>query len=264
MYYLIQENLFSESHYDQLIATMARFELQHQIVKIVPFTRDILFEPIETKNVFCFGSVKMAHIAADYGWQPGSFYNANHDYEVYLPHYQNNLLNYDSKIYKFADLFVPPGYLFFARPCADTKTFTGQVYTQESWDEFVQWSLTNGHTTTLNKDTAIQVCKVKEIQREIRVWVVQGQIITASQYRIGRRTVYQECQEPYILDFVKEMVQIYQPAEAFVMDVAMIDDQLKIVEINCINCAGFYHANLQKLIGSLEDAFSDITLQSKA
>ena len=256
MYYIIQENLFQEKHYDNLIDAMKKYDLQHQLVKIVPFTRDILFEPIETKNAFCFGAVKMAHIASDYGWNPGSFYNENHDYRVYAPHYKENMLNYNSMICKFGDEFVPPGYLFFARPCEDTKTFTGQVFTKESWDEFVKWNLTNGYTTSLNKDTAIQISSIKEIQREIRSWIVKGELVTASQYRIGRRTVYQECTEPYILDYIREMVKIYQPAEAFVLDVAMIEDKMKIVELGCINCAGFYEANIPKLIGKLEDAFT--------
>jgi len=257
MYYIIQENLFQERHYDMLIDSMRKYDLPHQIVKQVPFTREIIFKPFEAESVFCFGSVKMARIASDYNWKPGSFLNANHDYRVYSEFYKDNMLNYDSKVLKFGDEFVPPGYLFFARPCEDTKTFTGQVFTKESWDEFVQWHLTNGHTTTLNKDTAIQISSVKEIQREIRSWIVKGEVVTASQYRIGRRTVYQNCTEPYILDYIKEMVKVYQLADAFVMDVAMIDDKLKIVECGCINCAGFYEADLNKLIGKLEDSFGN-------
>jgi hypothetical protein len=256
MYYLIQENLFREIHYDKLIDTMSRYDLKHQVVKIVPFTRDILFEPIDTKNVFCFGSVKMAHIAKDYCWNPGSMFNDNHDYRVYSQYYKENLLNYDSLVCKFSDNFVPPGHLFFARPCEDTKTFTGQVFVKDSWNEFVHEQLTNGHTTTLNKDTAIQICSLKEIQREIRCWIVKGEVVTASQYRIGNTTTYKECTEPYILDYVKEMVDIYQPAEAFVLDVALTDNGLKIIEVNCINCAGFYDCNLYKLVEKIDTAFS--------
>ncbi len=255
MYYIIQENLFREQHYQDLIDLFKKFDLPHQVVKIVPFTQIIEFTHMDTDNVFVWGSVKMAHIAKDYGWKPGSFYNENHDYRVYSKYYKENLLNYDSIICSFGDKFVWPDHLFFSRPCEDTKTFTGQVFTQASWNEFVEYNLTNGHTTTLNKDTPIQLCKIKEIQREIRVWVVKGKVITASQYKIENRVVYQECNEPFILEFVEQMCAIYQPAEAFVMDVALTVDGLKIVEINCINCAGFYHANLGKIITALEYNF---------
>lgn len=44
MYYIIQENLFQERHYDMLIDSMSKYDLPHQIVKQVPFTREILFD----------------------------------------------------------------------------------------------------------------------------------------------------------------------------------------------------------------------------
>ncbi len=198
----------------------------------------------------------MANIAKDYKWSPGSFLNDNHDYRIYSQYYKENMLNWDSKILQFGDKFEAPGYLFFARPCEDTKTFTGQVFTKESWDEFVQYHLTNGHTTTLCATTSIQVCSLKDIQREIRCWVVKGKVVTASQYRINEKTIYSECTEPFILDYAQSMVDLYCPADAFIIDIAMVDDKLKIVEINCINCAGFYDCNLQKLVEKLEDNFN--------
>ncbi len=260
MLHLIQRHTFRDHHYQLFMDTVKRFDLPHQVVEIVPFTRELVYEDqspikVDTDNIFCWGSVRMAHIAKDYGWKPGSFHNENHDYRVYSEHYKDQLMNYDSRILKFGDSFVEPGYLFFARPCEDTKTFTGQVFTKASWDEFVAHSLTNGHTTTLCKDTAIQVCKIKDIQREIRVWVVKGRVITASQYKIGDRVIYERCNEPMIIDYAQSMVDIYQPADAFVIDVAMVADTMRIVEINCINCAGFYESDLQKLLLSVEDAF---------
>ena len=52
------------------------------------------------------------------------------------------------------------------------------------------------------------------------------------------------------------MVDIYQLADAFVIDVCRTKDGLKIVECNCINCSGFYNIDEQKLIVSLEENFS--------
>ena len=52
------------------------------------------------------------------------------------------------------------------------------------------------------------------------------------------------------------MVDIYQPAEAFVIDVCLVEDDWKIVEINCINAAGFYLCDIQKLITELEYYFN--------
>lgn len=43
----------------------------------------------------------------------------------------------------------------------------------------------------------------------------------------------------------------YQPDKAFVIDIANTDNGLKIVELNCINCSGFYEADIQKIIMNL-------------
>ena len=53
----------------------------------------------------------------------------------------------------------------------------------------------------------------------------------------------------------------YLPAHflniSFVIDICLVDNEWKIVECGCINCAGFYKADLQKLLMSLEDNFNN-------
>lgn len=52
------------------------------------------------------------------------------------------------------------------------------------------------------------------------------------------------------------MVKIYQLAEAFVMDICevLVNDkpEYKIVECGCFNSAGFYKADMYKMIEALE------------
>jgi ATP-grasp domain, R2K clade family 3 len=52
------------------------------------------------------------------------------------------------------------------------------------------------------------------------------------------------------------MVDKYQVADAFVIDVCIANDQLQIVEINNINSAGFYDCNMFKLIEALENFYN--------
>jgi len=59
------------------------------------------------------------------------------------------------------------------------------------------------------------------------------------------------------MDYAQRMADLYCPAKAFVMDVCMIESGMKIVEVNCINCSGFYDTDIQKLVASLEDAFNE-------
>lgn len=117
-------------------------------------------------------------------------------------------------------------------------------------------------------DSLIQIATPKKILKEFRFWVVGGQVITGSQYRLGNRTVYDPLVDRDAWEFAQYAVKMFQLADAFVIDIAMIDVELesgwglgvdpryKIVEAGCINSAGFYRADLQKLVMALEDFYN--------
>lgn len=276
MHYIVQENIFRESHYNLLLQTLERLELTYQLVRVYPFIdkvvelKDIpdippdniedlpdfkLFDNLKS-NTFIFGSVKLARILSNYDIYPGSQINDNHDFEVYRRYYGDYLLNNDSIICKVCDEIKWKDKNFI-RPTKDTKSFTGKVFNnKEDWQQLVDVGLNNSDNKLFTEDTIIQVCSVKQIQKEIRFWCVGGKIITGSQYTIGGRIHYDSYFEEEAKEFAQKMVDIYQPAEAFVIDICLTNDEWKIVEINCINCAGFYLCNMQSLVSELEYYFN--------
>ena len=191
MNYIIQENTFKEENYDVLITTLDKLKLPYEIVKVLPFIENFEFKSKE-KNNFVFGSLKLARLSKNLEWCPGSFMRDSDDFEVYRDFYKNKLLNYDSKIYKFSDKIDWDSDYKFIRPCKDSKVFTGKVFTMNEWYEFVDYSLKNGHSTILNSDTKIQVSTPKKIQQEIRCWIVNGDVITSSTYKVGNKVLYKE------------------------------------------------------------------------
>jgi hypothetical protein len=253
MYYIVQENTFKEENYNNLILALDRLSLPYEIVKVLPFIETIEFKTNRI-DIFPFGSLKMARISKELNWKPGSQMNDNHDYIVYRDYYKKHLLNWDSKIFRFGDDFFSKE-LFFARPTKDTKVFTGHVFDMEQWRLFRDNALTNGHSTSLDVNTEIQISSVKKIQQEIRFWIVKGKVVTASQYMLGGRYYLNENVDQAAYDFCQKMVDIFQLNDAFVMDLCLVNGDYKIVEAGCINCAGFYKADLQKLIMRLEDSF---------
>src|ERR1700744_6354974 len=102
MHYIVQTDVFRESHYELMIAWLERSESSYEIVTVNPFEEDFEFKT-DRKDVWCFGSTKMARIGAKYGWYPGSLYNENHDVEVYGNHYGKHMLSHDGIIMKFGD-----------------------------------------------------------------------------------------------------------------------------------------------------------------
>jgi len=277
MYYLIQENLYSEKHHETLIHNLERMGLEYELVKLIPFVNEIDFKT-DRKDVFVFGAIKMAHIANTFGFVPGSMHNKNHDLEVYGPIYGQHMLNHGSHIMKF-DSPLPEDKqwdMFFGRSCEDDKAIPGQVFMRHSWNEYIEQKLDGrkmfedetqeavDERMRLLRSKNVMISPLKEIVREVRCWIVGGKVITMSEYKIGRRVVYKNVDhEDWLREIVQHFVDIYQPAEAFVMDVCEVFDEnfnnngeVYIVEINCINCAGFYDGNTQLMLNALEEHFN--------
>jgi len=254
MYYLIQENLYRDFHEEHLIDTLQKMDLDFELFKIIPFTEELKLKT-NRKDIMVFGAVKASHLAKNYNWYPGSFYNENHDYTIYSKYYRENMLNWDSTIQKFGDP-VNIDTDFFVRPTGDNKYFKGEIYSKENWDYFVNFSLANGHSNSLNYNTPIQICPYKEIYQEYRSFIVKGKVIETSMYKLGIRSIRKRCIDQEIIDFAQSMVDLYQISDAFVMDICRCESGLKIVECNCINSAGFYDIDMCKLIFSLEENFN--------
>ncbi|MBE9227396.1 ATP-grasp domain-containing protein [Phormidium sp. LEGE 05292] len=58
--------------------------------------------------------------------------------------------------------------------------------------------------------------------------------------------------EPDAYEFALRMIAVWQPSRAFVFDIALTHEGYKIVEINCINSAGFYAADVSKIVNALQ------------
>lgn len=274
MHYIVQENIFRESNYQIILDALDKLKLSYSVVRIFPFVDKICllsnipesfnvdelpnYEPT-SNNVFVFGAVKLGRISNRRGWIPGSMLNENHDFKVYSSYYGKHLLNYDSLVCTVRDSLAVQwraGEEKFIRPCLDSKSFTGKLFTENQWMELAGFYEID-KTEIFNEDTPIQIASPKEIQKEIRLWIVDGKIVTGSQYKLGTLILSEEKYEKEAELFAEEMIKIFQPAKAFVMDVCLSNGDWKMVEINCINASGFYKANAQKLLIALEDCFKD-------
>ncbi len=245
MYYIIQENVFREIHYDYIFEALERLGLAYEVVRLNG-TADFPFQT-DRKDVFCFGSIRLANLAKKYAWQPGSLLNNQHDYTVYAHYWKENLLNWDSKIQEIEEPIDFYAYKLFIRPTKDSKIFTGQLFSAADWTATQESAIKRGHQKSL-----IQVAIPKKIYQEVRCWIVGGKVVSASTYKLGPEVRYIEYNDADGLAFAEEMAQIFQPAAAFVLDICSSEHGWKIVELNCINSAGFYACNLQKLLMSLE------------
>jgi len=259
MHWILQNNLFNESAYQVLLETLERFGIPHSIHKVVPFIGELHPAPeLDTNNVMCMGSYSMRHVAKANGWYPGVFDLWNHDFTAQLMRWGSHMLNHDSVVCHF-DQANFEDEMMFIRPIHDSKSFAGRVFDRE---EFYEWKrkvcvLEEDYGDSLTKNTLIQLCKPKKIYSEHRFWVVKGKVATSSTYKLGNAVIYQSLAEDSIFQkFAEERIAEWQPAEAFVIDIADTAEGLKVVEINTINSCGFYACDMQKLVMAFENNFS--------
>lgn len=265
MHWILQNNLFNEIGWVELYETLERFKLPHSVHKVIPFIGQITPDINPEGKVICFGSYSLRHLAKERGWTPGVYDLEPSTFEVQKEHWGKLMLNYDSVVTRFADAVVDD--LKFVRPIDDTKSFAGRVFEPE---EFKKWQydvcqLKVEDGSTINNNTLIQVSSPKKIYSEYRCWIVDRKIVTISQYKLGDRVVYKNVdndvgREAYqfawsVLKgniFANTSLDGWMPQPAFCLDVCETPDGWRIVEINTINSAGFYAANMTSLVNALE------------
>jgi ATP-grasp domain, R2K clade family 3 len=269
MKWVLQNNIYEEEGFANLLDNLTRFGADVVHVKVVPFagTLEAVGGEIPPKgaDAIVLGSYTLSRVAKEMRWRPGSFLR-NLDYRVQLQHWGDMMLNSDAHICEFAS--VPfQEQPFFLRPVHDTKAFSGLVL---DWGQYEQWrdgllrcpELVDPvydplGVNLLLSSTPVMVCKKKEIYNETRLWVVDERVVTSSGYKIGTIKRYRPPKEtePRIIEFVESLN--WFPNEAHVMDIADTPDGLKIIEVNNINSAGFYKGDMQKLIAAIDDWAND-------
>ncbi len=237
---------------------LSRVGIPHSLHKVVPFIGQL--DPVpaidDPKQVVMFGSYSLRHYAREHGLSPGVFELRPFIHEI--PWHKHLLNGVDSKIIMAKHLGgLDPHRDYFIRPVEDSKEIAGAVMTGSEIEymikalnalkpeEYIKGSLT--------PDTLLMVAEPVNIQKEWRVWVVNDRVVTYSLYKLGSRVVYRAEIDDDALEFVQKMIALNPGyAGAYVIDVCRTADGLRILETNCINAAGFYAADLFKLVEAFE------------
>ncbi len=255
MHWLVQNNIYSEDGFEALITALERQSCTYSVHKCVPFAGTL--EPPAPDDVLgpvvVMGSYTMARHARDRGWTPGAWLE-NLDFRIQADRWGPMMFNYESYICTFGS--VPEQEQpFFMRPVHDTKSFSGAVF---DYPYYVEWRdmvrTLNDPDGELTVDTLVMVCKKREIFTETRFWIVDGEVITHSQYKMGTHKRYRgpEFTSPEVVNFAQRVADIWSPNRAYVLDVFDTAIGPFIGEVNNLNSAGFYLGDMNKLVGAIE------------
>lgn len=272
MFWLVQNNLKRDDGIENVIQYLKDSNKQFKLVKAIPFTDivingDLSYSDVsdkedyssyltipDVKNIVTIGFYSLARSAIKRGWTPGAFINDNYEFSKWKEGWgTENLLNGNAIEAKIKDIVIPKEMTkVFARPSEDTKYFAGQVFERDNFCFWLEEVKKISDPETLSPNTSIIVSNVVDIDCEFRLFVIDGKIITGSLYKTKNQVIYSPYIDKEALDYAKEMLKIWQPDRAFVLDIALTPKGPKIIEINNINSSGFYASDIPKIIESVD------------
>lgn len=268
-----------EAAFDDLIQALNRTETPYDLVKAVPMSHKLIpadwdtFRPEEPPElaldiegpVFVTGIMSLKFACAHRGWTPG-YIDAPGQNDL-IEAWGTHVLNHDAVIGPFATT-EPPSMEFFARPVEDTKAFAGIVYEndekrgtgRQQWYEWREQVMAGqGGFTTIRGEDLVVLAPLKNIFAEYRLYVVGGQIVTGSRYKLGGKVFYTRDLDPAMLDFARARIAEYCPRRALCLDIAHVegDEPYKVIETNSISSSGFYACDMFQFVGSINAEFEN-------
>lgn len=249
-YWLVQTNGVNAVDYQRILQAFKDVNVPYKNVKLRPFTHNVQGLPNNWKQlpIVLLGTVNLSAWGKKKGI-PGVWWNDNFNFEVQLKHYGNHMLNADSEIHPFGLIPQYEGERFI-RPVDDGKAFTGEIVDYQklfAWQERIRYL----NSEQLTPSLPVQISSVKSIFREYRFFVVEGKIVTGSMYNEDNKLIRRalENQDKPVIKFAEEMINIWRPADVFVIDIAVLNEGgLKIIEINNANASGFYESDIGAFI----------------
>ncbi len=245
--WIIQNNLINQNDLKKLKTACKLNSVNYKTIKVIPFLDKIPSFPKDEGYHIYYGSTTF--ITNVYKRRPrGIFFNDYFHMRAFNHNWKERMLNYDcisSSLENFCKRNENENSQWFIRPNADSKLFPGQVL---SFAEIKEWNNKIQESTTLGFDE-ILFSKPKIIEKEWRLIIVNRKVITSCLYRENFNLKIDRNDNPSNLwKFAEDCCQIYSPENVFVIDIALIKNNYKIIECNCFNMSGFYDCDYDIIV----------------
>ena len=193
-------------------------------------------------KVIPIGSVQFIAACKDSSIGKHLMYNYSYFSPAYIGHCLGRLaLNYEDRIIfaKYVATLLTSDRSYHIKPTYEHKLFHGQVYTKELWAETYKEKFA---------EHRCNVSEVKPILKEWRFFVIDGKVISGSQYMVnGELEVSPGCPaEPK--EFAQFMVDAWKPFPNFVIDVCSTPAGYRVVELNSIHSSGWYDCDVDMIL----------------
>lgn len=247
--WLIQKNIWNEYGYERFIQSMHDNDVDFEEVHVIPFT-DTFDKEIDFTPTQIFGSGRFVNICRDRGFNTYKSFKPFEDF--YTKHDWINGDGEDMTMGDFRDNYNVD-YPVFIKPYTE-KFFTGLVIDNNEDKEKIQ--LASSFIEDENAEI-IRISPFKAIFQEARFYIINGEIITGSIYKVNGighhkkldkdHPAWEQCKNILAGGFIDD---------AFVIDLGCLENtqylskpyNWKIVELNNINSSGLYECDTDVIV----------------
>lgn len=259
MKFVIQHNLMNVDQLQKVKTAVDPFP--HEFVGLIPFSREITSQaPLDGVDYIPYGSTLLTSLAHSMQWRGLHFDLSTFNYGAALRN-RDDMLNTNvitlQQAIDWLDITrkINPDSQWFVRPSYDLKQFSGQVIgARECYDWFKDMlECETSGSYKLEPDTEIVLCEPQNLDAEWRWFIVDGRIVSGSIYRVHNQLRgIRELDETVIAE-AQKLANGWLPARCVVMDIALVNNELKVIEFNCINSSGFYDNDVLAIFTALWD-----------
>jgi hypothetical protein len=243
--WLIEADVFGEAA-EPLKAALRRQAVPFQVVTQRMVAAGASGLPGEGECVVFHGSPPlMRHIQLHRRWLPGGWY-ARDDLRcsTYAARLGPFLLNSPYALLPGVEALRLRDWLFdtfardgqvFVRPDAPDKLFTGRCVARDDWESALA-------PTRYDPATLVLTASPQTLGREWRLVVAGDEVVSASRYAsAGVRDFAPGCPGA-VCDFAYSVLgsTSWRPDDLFLMDVAEVGGELRLVELGGFSCSGLY------------------------
>lgn len=136
----------------------------------------------------------------------------------------------------------------FIRPNTGKKIFTGLIIDTNKPEEFDLLEKSTG----VMANTLVWVSTAKHISAEYRYIIVDGSVISSSQYHKNGEIFISENNDPRARELAEHIANTSNSFyNTFVCDIGIYNDNPYVIELNCINTSAWYLADVDSIVTAL-------------
>jgi len=252
--FIVQFNLIQEEQLQKIKKAVEKYP--HEYVSVIPFSHDIRADsPLEGTDFIPYGSTTMVAEACERKWKGVYFDVDKFNYQAALDN-RDDMLN--SGLYTIREAVKllkahPSDKVWFIRPSQDLKQFSGRVAETRVCKDYFEKALIgeSSEVAKLTPDTMVVLCEPQNIDAEYRWFVVDRKVVSGSMYRHSGQLLRERITDEKQIAEAQTFADKWLPNDNCVMDLALVDGEVKVIEFNNINGSGLYDNDAEAIFDAL-------------